>query len=305
MTTPGMDTYNERKYLSITSLISFSRCPMKYFLSTGQRLRQSIEHPALNFGSAIHEAVPLILRDDLDGGLEAFDKVWQDGDALGDDKRNSKRARLMMMDLYERTRGGRGLFIPQPPPENRVRLEGDRSPYEIPFAVDIGLDVPLVGWIDDSGRHRATNELYGVEIKTSSEISSRFITGFELHPQVLGYALALKTLTGESVKGTFVLALQVAKVKIDTLMHPFDVSDHQLDMFVKWARWQGALLLECEKRGEFTKNICACTPYPMYATPGYQCDYIDLCKVEDWRELSFMFKFGEGSDFAKVVGGEG
>jgi len=65
-----------------------------------------------------------------------------------------------------------------------LKIEDSVSDMEVPFALDIGLAVPLVGRVDCLGLHRDTREPWGIEWKTTSELSTRFLEGFTFNPQV-------------------------------------------------------------------------------------------------------------------------
>jgi hypothetical protein len=297
MPTPGLNYYKPREWLSISSLVSFARCPRKFFYGSGCRLSSVGDKPALDFGTAIHKGFPECLVGDhstkLMRAMQAFMSCWRP--ELNDDKRNPIRAQAMFNDVIATHYNS--IYQLLPPPNGALSIEDKVSDYEIPFAIDIGLDVPLVGRIDGWGRHRDTGEIWGVELKTSSELSARFLDSFQFNPQPLCYTLALKGLSKENVRGVMIEGLRVSKTNAETAIHPIYVQDHHLDAFIKWAQFIGGMILECEKRGEFLQYPSGCGPYSMFGSPGYQCEYMQLCQVHDWTTLKNLYVQGEDRVF--------
>ena len=261
------------------------------------------EHPALGYGSALHAAIPWLLRGDLDKALVAFATVWGERDELGDAKRNTKRARALMESYMRAHQGGRSIFEIVQPPGQRLEISDGISDDEIPFAVDVGLPVPLVGRIDACGRHRDTGELYAVEYKTTSYLGTNFFMGFEYNLQILAYVLALGTMTQEPVKGAIVEGLQVAKTKAETMGVPITVQAWKLREFMGWLKRMVGLLLGCEVEGEWPKSPCGCSSFSMFGgLPSFPCPFMGLChQVEDWVVLKDLFVVREWAPF-KVEG---
>jgi hypothetical protein len=209
--TPGLQYYKPREWLSISSLVSFARCPRKFFYGSGCRLISYTEKAALDFGTAIHKGFPECLVGEhgtkLPRAMSGFMSCWRQ--ELDDEKRNVARAQAMFNDVI--LTHYNSIYKLLPPPAGVLSIEDKVNDYEIPFAIDIGLDVPLVGRIDGWGSHRDTNELWAIELKTSSELSPRFLDSFQLNPQPLCYTLALKQLTGEKVRGCMIEGLSVSR----------------------------------------------------------------------------------------------
>jgi hypothetical protein len=293
-----MSLYQKREWFSVSALVAASRCLRKFFYGSGCRLRPAGgEHSALKFGSAIHKALPELLHGEiktaLDRAMAAFDSVWNEAEdpSIADKKRNRERARAMLFDFALAHQGRNSLYeLQRPPSGNIVKLEDKVSDWEVPFAIAIpGLDVPLVGRIDALVRHRDTKKLWGLEWKTSSELSGRFLESFKNSPQVIAYTLALRTLTDEHVEGIMVEGLRVSPSNAENLLQPVSVPDFKVDWFIKWARFWGNLVLECEKRGEFPYNLSGCNPYSMFGMPGYECEFMKLCSVSDWETLKDFY----------------
>ena len=288
--------YTPREYLSITTLLSFVRCPRLYFYRKSG-LVPKIRGNALLYGTAMHKAIAPTLTNGLEAGMEAFTSVWDD--SLADDKRSTARARAQLTHFAHVHSANRSLYTfekPPPLPEG-FQVTDDRSPYEIPAVIDVGLPVPIVVFIDGWVRHRDTGELWGYEFKTTSRLDSKLFEALEFHPQVLFYTLALKTVSGAKVRGMMAEAMLIDKTKVDSITQPVLVQDHQLESILRWVQYYGALLLECEERYKLTgnvehafpKNFSGCSAYPHYYIPSFSCDYMNLCRAPGWEMLKDLY----------------
>lgn len=247
------------------------------------------EHVALKYGEAIHAALPWVLAEgDVDKAFKAFKSVWKD--TQGDEKRNEGCAKLSLINYSVTHRKGNCLFNIKEAPKGDIQVAESVSPWEIPWAIDIGLDVPLVGRIDALCEHRDTHELMALEFKTSSEISARLAAGFELSPQTSGYTLALQVYTGRPISGVMMDFIGVKKGKAEDMVHPIRVQDHHLVAFLGWAKFWGGLILECEKKGDFPQWFTGCTPYSQFGMPGYMCEYKHLCDTPDWTTMKQFYE---------------
>ncbi len=286
---PGYHHYTPRTYLGITELATFARCPRRFFFSVGCSMTAQ-EAVALKFGEAIHAALPYAFFQQLDVAFQAFDAVWQDRG--GDEKRNRENARLILLSYAASHTKGRSIYELIPPPNGLVRTTDAISEYEIAFAIDIGLPVPIMSRVDGLCRHRDTGELWALEFKTSSELSTRFFQGFIINPQVYAYTLACR-LYGLDVKGTIVEGIGVSKTKHESICQAIPVTPFQIDDFVEWARFVGHQIIACEEHKHFPKDISGCAPYSQFGQPGYQCDFTTLCTTKDWTELKSMYTVKE------------
>jgi hypothetical protein len=302
--------YQPPQALSITGgsgggLTTFSRCPRRFFYSSGLRLQAGTGvGTALKFGEAIHAALPQAFFDDVPGAFASFLRVW--GSTPEDDKRNPRTAKLILEDFASSHANGHSIYQLLPPPPGIPKLGERISDYEIPFALDVGLSRPLVGRVDALAQHRDTGELWAIEWKTSSEMSTRFFDGFTFNPQVLCYTLALRSY-GLPVRGAIVEALKVsiAKAKAqETLSQPIFVDDCHIQDFLTWVRYVGTQIEDCEKHQEFPKDMSACTPYSQHGSAGYQCEFMPLCLVPDWTSLLPMFGTREPRPFELEKGAE-
>jgi len=291
----GMKHYEPRKWVTITELSTFARCPLRFFYKAGCGLRDVGPVAPLVFGEAIHKALPKVLEDDsVESGLEAFNSLWDP--SLNDAKRNPTRAAAMLADFLSLRRPPRSIYTLKEPPGGLIDISNRSNDWEIPFAIDIGLDIPLIGRIDGWARHRDYDELYAVEFKTSSEVSARLFQGFEMNPQVIGYATALKVM-GEDIKGTILDVLRVSNVRAETQAHLITVTSEMSDSFLEWAQYIGNSILHCEKLERWPQQWSGCNPYPMFGQPGRTCEYTPLCKVQDWTSLKSIYQTGRHIPF--------
>lgn len=274
-----------RDHISPSSLATFARCPRRFFFRHGCGLSRPGVATALKFGEAIHHAMPHAQRKDIEAALAAFDEVWDEGLA---DKKRSRGTAERILRTFISTRSG-SIYKLEPPLEMPTTLE-KISADEVPFAVDIEVEVPLVGRIDAIGRHRDTEERFGIEYKTTSEFSQRFFEGFVLNPQIACYSLALSLLSPESnFQGVILEALQVALTSCKTMAVPIRISNHLLGLTVDWCQNLWAGMQRGEETGEWPQNIAGCNPYASFGLPGYTCEFIQLCQSEDWTSLVGLF----------------
>lgn len=285
---PGFDSYLPAPALSVSTLVSFSRCPRKYFYSFGVEIGTE-EHIALKFGEAIHAGLGYAFSSDLTNAMRKFDLVWQDRE--GDAKNNRIAGSKIFLQFGEAHALSRSIYKLLPPPSGILPIADRISDYEIPFAIDIGLSVPLVGRIDGVCEHRDTGEKWVLEFKTTSEMSSRFFSGFTINPQLIAYTLALRTF-GIPVRGAMVEGIFKPKGvtgKNDCMTQPVFVTDSMIEDFLTWARWNGSQILACEKYKNFPKDISSCVPYSQFGQPGYTCDFQPLCLMKDWTVGRSMY----------------
>jgi hypothetical protein len=296
----GWQFYKPLRFLTISLIDTFVRCPRKFFYSYGCHLEPAAgPHAALKFGEAIHKALPIITSgpDPLAAypkAVEAFESVWAGADE--DDKRNTFTARRILMDFVQQHLPGRSLYnIIKPPNLLGGKKLSDVSDYEIPFALSLpGVPVPLIGRIDGLARHRDSKELWGLEYKTASESSARLLKAFDWNPQLLCYTLALRVGLTEQIQGMMVETLKVSKTSCETMLKPVYVLSTELDEFVKWLSFQCQLILMHEKVKDFPKQRTGCTSYPMFGMPGFMCDFEAACSGPDWTVFKSLYKVGQG-----------
>jgi hypothetical protein len=301
--------YQKRKFLTITEIQGFARCPRRYFYSAGCGFRRAGEElarrdTAAHFGTSLGAAIPIILATgDLEQAFAVFESTW--GDHVEDEKRNPTTARLVLIDfLRSHPTPGTGLYSILAPPESTLRPQELKSQWEVPFAITIpGLPIPLIGSIDFWSQFRG-GEYFVNEIKTSSEMSTRFFTGFKRNPQGMAYVLGMRA-HGIPVVGYIMELLSTAKnPKLRTQSIPCRVSDHDLEDFVNWLREMGMRILACEEQGVWPKWPTGCGTYPMFYQPGYFCEYDPMCSVPDWKDMTGFYNVKRHQPYTLSVNGE-
>lgn len=277
-----------REHLSLSTLLSYARCPRRFFYQKCGIVTKD-PAPALTYGLAMHKAFPLALTEGLDPAIEAFRSVWDED--LADERRNFSCALVSLRHFVRSHEGGRSLYTLVPPPEG-IEPNEETSEWEIPFTIDIGLQIPLVGRIDALVQHRDTGKLWGLEFKTMSRLTSYVLDAFDMNPQLLTYMLALQTVVGQEVKGFLVEAMLVNKTKVESLTHPVYISENHIAEILLWLRALGSSLLEMEAQSQeeenpadpFLKDFSGCTAYPHFWIPSFRCEYGNLCRPPDWRQ---------------------
>ncbi len=299
--------YRKRDYLSVSTLLSFARCPRRYFYQKNG-LGPIEEFPALSYGSAMHKAIPPASMGDFDAAWDAFSSVWDD--TIANDTRNNERAYKSLQHYCHTHTKGRSLFKFIPPPQGNIEVTEEVHEYEVPFAIDIGLPIPLVGRIDGIVEHRDTGRIWGYEFKTAGRMNANFFDSFEMHIQILTYALVLRTLTSEPLQGVMVEGMLCAKNKVENMVHPVYVQDHHIEDIVIWLKYQGEMLLAMEERylsqgTDFPKDFTGCTAYTNFWIPSYRCEFADMCRVPDWKMAKSLYaERPEHKFFTELTTGE-
>lgn len=283
--------YRKREYLSISTLLSFARCPRRYFYQKNG-LGPIDESPALSYGTAMHKAVPPASVGDFDGAWDAFSSVWDDANA--NDTRNNDRAYKSLKHYCHTHTSGRSLFKFIPPPAGNIEVSEEVHEYEVPFAIDIGLPIPLVGRIDGLVEHRDTGRPWGYEFKTAGRMNVNFFDSFEMNIQILTYALVLRTLTGDAIQGVMVEGMLCDGRKVENMVHPVYVQDHHIEDIVIWLKNQGQFLLAMEAQYlsdgvDFPKDFTGCSAYTNFWIPSRRCEFSDLCRVPEWQMAKSLY----------------
>lgn len=309
---PLQPTYHKRTYFSVSTLVSFARCPRRYFYQKcGLQSRE--EALALDYGTAMHKAIPAILTGrGLEVAMEEFQSVWQGRE--GDEKRNSKRAIQQLGHFLFTHKDGKSLYNLLPAPEGTLELNEDTSTFEVPALLDVGLPIPVFVRIDGLTTHRDNGDFYGLEFKTTSRLDAKFFDSFEMNVQILTYALALRTLTGKQIKGFFVEGMLIDKSKLDNITHPVLTLDHHLKAIHRWLQYWGSLLLAAEDMylknsnpddaSAFVQNFAGCTAYPHFYISSFPCEYMNLCRVENWKDLTSLYDVVPDHNPIKLTIGE-
>jgi len=285
--------YRPRKHLSPSSMSCASRCLRRFFYQYGLGLRAPGRSTLyLTYGEAIHCGLAACYENDVDKAMEGFMRVW--GDLEGDEKRNPKRAYKVFEEFARRIQGAPYRLVD--PPEG-VPVVNSISDKELPFSIDIGLEIPVVGRIDAIGEHLQTKELWAIEFKTTSELSTRFLSGFSLMPSFITYALALSMYENKKVGGTFLEALRTSAVNAESLSFPIYFEEQAYEDLLAWYGEQYRKIKACEELDYWPKNLAACNSYAQFGEPGYTCEYQSLCLQADWKSALGLYEIEEERPF--------
>jgi hypothetical protein len=166
------------------------------------------------------------------------------------------------------------------------------SDNEVPFAIDIGANLPFLGRIDLPARCRQTNDLWANDYKTASEISSRLWECFELNIQAIGYTIALSQLSGEKCTGFMVEAIRksATKNKTECAIHYEYIDDYRIELFLDYMSNLVLKLQNYQYNKEWPKRLSSCSTYSTTGIPGGHCPYKLLCRAEDWRSEAKYYK---------------
>ncbi len=288
------------EYLSQGSLCRFNRCEANYALyAILGRKSKGIFSP-LEYGKAIHCAMPFLQRRDPSGALKAFTDVWSKSGAPDDDKRSVNSAASMLAEWYSgrMVSGSTPPYTIIEPPQTAVAPTERRSEDEFSFLVDLGSELPFYGLLDGLGVKSESH--WVIEYKTTSELATRFLNAFHLNVQIIGYVTAVSILMPQAkVVGTFVEALRVSKNPYSQCI-PVFVEEHEINSFISHYNKTVKRILECLEKGEWEQNFCSCTTYNQYGQPGYTCPYLDLCKTADWRSMLDSYKVDTKTPFTEL-----
>lgn len=277
-------------YIDPSGLCKCERCPAAYLFSRLMGLSQQ-DSPRiyLDFGTDIHAAVPYCYdnRNGLETAMEKFSEGWSARKYGEDDKkRNTMRAREMLVDFCETRAPDRCPYKVLPVPSEMTAANADIiSPNECPYLIDIGGPLALAGRIDAVVEWNSTGDLWALDYKTASEISARLFTCFHNAPQALAYTLALSVVMNRRAKGLLVEALRVSPKNTETQVNQTFVLDHQLVSFKSFANRVAEDILRYNESGLWPKKSTGCGPYSMFGQPGFYCEYRDICDSPNWRDM--------------------
>lgn len=318
--------YRPRKYLSVSTLVNYARCPRRYFYDKCG-LRSDGLMLAPTYGSCMHEAVPVALETEkLEPAMEAFLKGWvpveeeMETRGIEDKKRTRIHAARSLQHFIFTHSGRKSIYKLVPPPEGALPLDNKTSSFEVPWAIDIGLRVPLVGRLDSMCEHRDTGEPWVWELKTTSRLNAGFFDAHEMYTQNLTYVLVGQTLN-IPVAGVIVEGILVDARKVDNQCQMIPVQQHHLEDIMMWLKRTGQSLLDAEDKyahwvtvkgtesafpdiepvNAFPKDFTGCTAYTHYYIPAWRCEYADLCRVPDWRSLTDLYKVVPDHDFLQMT----
>jgi hypothetical protein len=299
--------YVPREYLSVSTLVNFARCKRRYFYSKSG-LRSPGVMVAPEYGKAMHVGVPVALEtEDASLAFKMFCSIWEETETklTGEDwlearKKGKTRecAERSLKHFVHTHAGKKSIYKLIDPPEGALPLDEKDSRYEVPWALDIGLRVPLVGRFDGMCRHRDTNGLWIWEFKTASRINAQFFDAHEMYTQNLTYTLVGQTLVDEPVEGVMLEGMLTNPKNVDNIVQPLPTLQHHLEDTLRWVHDTGKELLDCEDKiaegmspeEAFPKDFCGCTPYTHYYVAAWRCEYADLCRVPDWCMMQDLYE---------------
>jgi len=281
------------KHCSPTAFCCLARCPRRFFFQKLCGLYDPlIPRTALQYGTAMHYALPHCYNGDLGSAIAAFASAF--GSTPTDDMRNPGRAALTLREFIRTHTGAETKYEIVVTPQV-VKPADKVSDIELPFVIDIGIPLPIVGRIDAIARLMGTGKTCPVEFKTSREAGQRFMGGFGLNPQFLTYDLAHWVLLNERPEGVILEALITGRKEASIITMPIPYTAYQVESVIDWFKdmyreydiFINRLMIDNE---QFPKNLAACTTYASFGEPGYTCEYQKLCSVEDWPKLLSLYE---------------
>jgi len=286
-------------FLDVSSYALWKRCEAHYAFRSLLGLTMPDGKIALDYGSAVHRAMPFLQRGNLLGALAAFESSWTE--ALKkktfeeDTKRNCVCAQKMLMKWYvERYKADRIPYDIIEPLRTGIEPSERYSDQEFAFSVSLeeggGPEcLSFCGRIDGLSKCKTTKGTWPIEYKTTSELTSRFVSSFTLNSQLIGYATAVSLLQREPVEGVFVEALRVTSSDQANLCVPVRIEPFKISAFIDSFRKVSAEILEATRTGDFDQDFSACAPYAQFGSHGYQCEFALLCGSPDWRSMLDAF----------------
>jgi hypothetical protein len=262
-----------------TAMTDYMSCPKKYEYGMVQHRRsKGNPSPSLVYGSGWHAAMELHYKAEVCSEEDLIDQVrmgvaekWQLSSNVGD-HRTYERCMLE----YERYLKKYGL--PWLEEAKTVGWPGESALVEIAVEVPIpGARHPYTGKIDRIyGIH---GQLYVEDHKTTSQLRSDFFTQFELHNQMMGYAVDAWVITGKVISGVRINAHVVHKNDSIFERRTIMFSQPRLE---DWQRnydyWLDRIEQDMVKRqvgdpSAFPRNFSACAgKYGM-------CQYAGVCSM--------------------------
>ena len=260
---------NDEKVWDYTTISSFQTCRKKYYWEHIRNLRPRVKEAPLTFGITIHEALDEYYKHaDKEKGVlcavEKFKSIYKTPE--GEELRTVENGEKMLMWYFVKYKN------------EPFKVKGKPETGFVFFIGDVlfggRLDLP-VEW---------DGQLWIMEHKTTTRLTSSYFDQFELDKQPTGYIIALEEFTGQKCAGAIINAMEpwndVKRVTSATkqpedhfLRKPLTRSTELKERFkyniqaiVRDIKW-------CEQHGEFQeaekKEVCY-----YYNRP---CAYLQLC----------------------------
>lgn len=278
------------KFIDASRLATMARCEARFAF----RCLYGYRHPEeqtiqLDYGTAMHRALPKMYSGKNHEAIETFKAVWSTFDyGDEDDKRNVGNTILRIMDFVNN-------HTPSNCPYEILHFEFSSptkliSENEVPFLIDIGALYPYCGRIDAVIMVKSTGDIFAYDFKTSSELSPRYFDGFWFSPQSCGYTLALSQITGKKVNGMLYEGMRISKTNIETQLGFSYVSPHNISKFIEETKLTCARMNACNETQCWRQNHALCTTYAAFGFPCKVCEYKLLCDSPNWTDAVKYYK---------------
>ena len=274
----------EPTYIDPSGFNEFTRCPAKYCLRRIFGLKDPQSHPAPDFGTSIHAAMPFLHRKELEKACGVFETVWTAFGHEESSKRSIETGYRILTDYFaDQIIADKIPYNVIAPPEaarkshSLAKVE-TYSPDEFAFCLDIGAQLLFAGRSDAIGRSKQSGKLWGIEYKTTSESGARFVSCFNQNPQVIGYQISNSIMfPNEIIEGTFVEGIRVSETNSALVRIPCLVNPHLIETMLDELKRVAERIQTAWRLKQFSQYFSACNPYSQYAMPGYNCDFSNIC----------------------------
>ena len=286
-----MSTIKERIW-DYSTLASFQTCRKKYYWEHVRNLRPKVKGLALDFGGAVHDALDtyyLSSENRLASALTTFEQKFKDRE--GEELRTVANGKKML-EVYARKYKDETYKVMGKPEAGFVFPIGN-----ILYGGRIDLPVEWDG------------QLWIVEHKTTTRLSSSYFDQFELDKQPTGYIIAAEEYFKRPIAGCVINVMEPWK----ELIRPTAKSKTPEDHFLRKPLTRSSFLKDrfrlnvqrlvrdiewCTENDEFQeaekKEVCQ-----YYNRP---CPFLDLCKYgENERTIANEFVIEEWKPFEGEV----
>lgn len=274
------------RFIDASRLSTMGRCEARFLFKSLMGLREvDTKRILLDYGTVMHRVLPIMYggEERKREAFEKFDELWRNfGYGEDDEKRNTEMSRRRIENFIQSHSPDvcpyEILHFPFSSPTDLI------SENEVPFLIDIGATYPLAGRIDAIIRWKSTGQIWGMDFKTSSELSSRYFEGFWLSPQAVGYTLAASQITGEKIQGIIYEGMRISKKNIETQIGFTYVSEANIRLFVDEAKLTCARIEAANESGCWRQNHALCSSYPSFGFPCRVCEYKLICDSMNWKD---------------------
>lgn len=280
----------DKRIWDYSTISTFQTCRRKYYWQHLRHLRPRVKGVALEFGSAIHDALDAYYVSGLDAAKLMFELKYADRE--GDELRTVANG-LKMLDWYAKKYQHEPFKVLGKPESGFVFVIGD-------FLFGGRIDLP-VEW---------DGQLWIMEHKTTTRLTQGYFDQFDLDKQPTGYIIAAEHyFKDRKVAGCIINVLEPWK----ELIRPTTKSKTPEDHFLRKPITRSQMLKErfllniqrlvrdikwCEENNEFQeaekKEVCL-----YYNRP---CPYLQLCRYgEDEKVIANDYVVEKWSPFASTI----